>query len=246
MTTTWGPEIRADDFAFVYLDVDNPIIAWLTYRGVLNSPDVATANPGNLSWFLVEVIKRGLTSTIRREGALEGFRIHGFPNSPSRLKSIYAYPDLESAKQGDYGRGTFRVENLVAIAPAVADFKMSTYDSTWITDFDSLPLDTGQKYWRGEKTKTPHLESLLNGRFWILGTTVRQRAYETIKRHWPNALALLELARLAVDFSSDFGSIAPWLKQEDGRIILRHIIRYDEKEGPAILRLAMERVKNDS
>jgi len=245
MTADQGPEIRPDDLAFVYLDVDNPIIAWLTYRGILNSPDIRTANPGNLSWFLVDTLKRGLASTIRREGALEGFRIKLFPNATSRLKCVYAYPTLEAAKEGDYGRGKFRKENLVAIAPANSDYKIGTYDSCWITNFDALPVDTAQKYWRGEKSKEPHFECLLSGRFLIFGTTVRKRAYDTVQRTWPNALAALELARLAVDFDSDFGSISPRLTQEGDRYLIRHVIRFDEKEGPEILKLAMERAKKD-
>jgi len=246
MNTIEGPEIQPDDFAFVYLDVDNPTVAWLAYRGVLNSPDIKTANPGNLSWFLVDVLRRGLASTIRREGLLEGFRDKHFPNAVPRLRCVYAYPTLEAAQKGDYGRGKFRKENLVAIGPGTIDPMIETYDSNWITDFDSLTIDAAKKYWAGEKTKDPHPELLLSGRFWIFGTSVRKRAYETIKAVWPNALALLELSRLAVDFDSDFGTISPWLVQEDRRIVVKHIIRYDEQEGLEILKEAIERSKIDT
>ena len=51
---TGNSEIRDDDFAFVYLDVDHLPVAWLAYRGMINSPDVSSANPGNLSLFLMD------------------------------------------------------------------------------------------------------------------------------------------------------------------------------------------------
>jgi hypothetical protein len=67
------PEVREDDFAFVYLNLDQMPVAWAAYRGILNSPDVQSANPANLSFFLMETVRRGLTSALRREGVLEGY-----------------------------------------------------------------------------------------------------------------------------------------------------------------------------
>lgn len=244
-TPTDEGEIRESDFAFVYLDVDDPHIAWLAYRGLLNSCDITTTNPGSISWFFVDVIKRGLISTLRREGALEGYRLREFPDLPSRLRCVYAYPDLNAATKGNYGRGKFRKENLVAISPAADGFRVSSHDSNWINDFDSLPIETARKYWRGEKTKYPHFECLLNGRFRVLGTTVRKRAYETVKRTWPNALAMLELSRLAVEFGSDLGSTSPWLMREGDEVFVRHIIRYDEQEGLNIFRQTLEKAKRE-
>ncbi len=242
----YSAEIRPDDFAFVYLDVDFPPVAWLVYRGLLISSDCKSANPGNISWFFVDVVRRGLISTIRREGILEGFRLKEFEDRPSRLSCVYAYPTLETATRGDYGRGKFRKENLVAIAPDSTQFKTSAHDSNWITDFDSLPYEVGKKYWTGEQTKEPLLEFLLTGRFWIFGTTVRTRAYETIKQTWPNSLAILELSRLATYFDSDLGAVAPWLKREkDERIVVSQVIKYDDAEGVEILRRAIEQRKRN-
>lgn len=237
-------EIRNDDFAFVYLDIDNPNIAWLAYRGLLNSADIKTANPFEISWFLVDVLRRGLISTLRREGALEGNRIREFPQSTSRLKCVYAYPTIEAAKRSEYGSGKFRKENLVAIAPVHVS-RLGTYDGQWITDFDSLPIETARRYWSREYTKTPHPEFLLSGLFSILGTTVRTRAYQTIKSVWPNALALLELSRLAAEFDSDFGSVSPFFRREGDRVFVRHIIKHDDKEVPEILTRASGRSSAD-
>ncbi len=238
-------ELREDDFAFVYLDVESPPIAWLAYRGIINSCDVKSANPGNLSVFLIDVVQRGLNSTLRREGLLEGFRQTQFSDCISRLKCIYAWPTLQMAKNACYGRGKFQEQNLVAIRPVDEKFKRQEYDSTWITDFDSLPASTATKYWSGEKSKTPQLECLLTGRFSILGTTVRKRAYETIKRTNPNSLAMLELSRLAVDFNSDLGSSSPWIANDGNNVIATYIIKYTEEEGLEIFEKALrEKQKN--
>src|SRR5438876_6243144 len=109
-----NPEIRSDNFAFVYLDVDYPPVAWLTYRGIINSSDIESANPGNLSLFLMDVVQRGMQSTLRREGLIEGFRLRDCPSFISRLKCVYAWPSLEMAARGSYGRGKFQEKNLVA------------------------------------------------------------------------------------------------------------------------------------
>jgi hypothetical protein len=243
-TAEAGAEIRSDDFAFVYLDVDFPPIAWLVYRGVLNSCDIASVNPGNLSWFLMDTIKRGLVSTLRREGILEGIRLKEFCNCLSRLRCVYAYPSLEMAKRGDCGREKFRSENLVTIAPA-GTVKSESHDSNWITDFDSLLPDVAEKYWAGELTQNPLTEYLLSGRLNILGTTVRRRAYQIIKQGYPNSLAMLELSRLAAEFGSDLGSIAPWVKREGDRDIVSHIIHYTEPEGLDVFRQAIEEKKRN-
>ena len=81
-------------------------------------------------------------------------------------------------------------------------YQRQEYDSSWITDFDSLPPNTGRRYWSGEQTSDFHSECLLTGRFSVLGTSVRQRAYEAIKKPNPNSLAMLELSRLAAVFDS--------------------------------------------
>lgn len=238
-------EVRNDDFAFVYLDVDDPVISWLVYRGILVSPDARFANAGNFSWFIVQTLRRGILSTLRREGILEGHRAREFGYATSRLRCIYAYPTKEAAVRGNEGIGKFRPENLVSISPASDSFSQQTYDGQWITDFSSLPTETARRYWSGEQTRTAHLELLLTGRFLILGTTVRKRAYETVKKHWPDSLALLELARLAVEFNSDLGSFFPWVTKYDGKILVEPRFCFDDKEAAEILRLATIRAKSD-
>jgi hypothetical protein len=245
MSSAINSEIQRNDFAFVYLDIDFPPIAWLVYRGIIQSPKEPAARSGELSWFLTNTIRRGLESTLRREGALEGYRVKEFPMHVSRLACVYAYPTVEMAARGESGLDKFRQENLVAIEPSQSDFASEIHDSNWISDFDALPLETAQCYWKGELTKQPLLEYLLKGRFVILGASVRARAYEVIKRRDPNSLAILELARLAAIFDSDLGRCFSWIKREGDRLIVSYSIVYSEQEGLEILDEACKRRDSD-
>jgi hypothetical protein len=236
-------EVDETDFGFIYLDVERAPIAWLVYRGIVNSPDIVSANPGGLSWFLLDTIRRGLTATVRREGLLEGVRLNLFSKNLSRLRAIYAFPTLEAAKRADLRRLS---ENLVGIAPVDLDFRREVYDMRWIDNFDALGADVAARYWTGEAFPTDSLpEVLLSGRFAILGTTVRKRAYDTIKRADPNSLAMLELSRLAAHFGSDLGAISPWLRQDDQGIVIGYIINYREEEGIEVWRRTLETARSD-
>jgi hypothetical protein len=95
-------EICETDFAFVYLDVDDPHVAWLAYRGLLNSCDISSTNPGNISWFLVDVIKGGLVSTLRREGVLEGFLLREFPKTALTAQVRLRVPNTRCCREGQF------------------------------------------------------------------------------------------------------------------------------------------------
>jgi hypothetical protein len=195
----------------------------------------------------MDVVQRGLESTLRREGILEGLRRTDYPSQLSLLKCVYAWPSLEMAARGCYGRGKFQEKNLVAIAPIDKAYNRQEHDSNFITDFDSLPaLATAKRYWSGERTNTPLIECLLTGRFYILGTEVRKRAYDIIKNANPNALAMLELSRLAVEFDLDLGSVSPWIKRDEDNLIATYVLRYTETEGLEVFRRAITKLKSDS
>lgn len=239
-------EVRAQDFGFIYLDVDDPAIAWLAYRGLISSSDFTRANPGNISWFSTKLIKRGLSSTLEREGKLEGVRQKFFSEKLSRLNSLYAFDSVETAREALKHLGKFKSENLVSIEPADQNFRREVYDMQWIGNFDLIGFDAAEGYWSGKKYPNhPLPEALLSGRFWILGTSVRKRAYGTIRRSDPKALAMLELARLAAHFGSNLGAISPWLRKEGETIIVSQIINYDEREGLEVFRSALEEYRKN-
>ena len=226
-------ELQDDDYAFLYLNVDSLPVAWLAYSGVIASVDVIGGNDTPLSWFLLETIQRGLSSTLRREGRLEGARLARYPHCLSRLQSVFAFPSLSAAQAADEGRGQFHRENLVAIAP-IGNVRRETHDMNIATDFDAMGFDAADAYWRGPPNANALPELLLQGRFAILGTALRQRAYEKVKGADPNALCMLELSRLAAEFGSDLGSITPRLRQDEDGITASYAFRFDEAEGMAV------------
>jgi hypothetical protein len=153
---------------------------------------------------------------------------------------------MDAAMKGAEGVGKFRKENLVAIEPRLPNFVREQYDSQWATNFDSMKADdAAMEYWTHGQSKAPVPELLLSGTFSILGTKVRMRAYERIMETDPNSLAMLELARLAVEFESDLGAVTPFVVNENNVPILASIMRYDEREGTQIWERALRLAKED-
>src|SRR5690606_31710732 len=75
-------------------------------------------------------------------------------------------------------------------------------DANWITfayGNDHAPKHWMERYWSGEAfpSEEPIWEMLLGGRALVLNTSLRERAYQVIKRQLPNAVAVLEMGRLA-------------------------------------------------
>ena len=69
----------------------------------------------------------------------------------------------------------------------------------------------------------------------VLGTELRQRAYETIKREFPRRLALLEIARLAAWAESDLGNIRAWLHDEGDNVALHYLMDMRDANDPKFL-----------
>jgi hypothetical protein len=114
----------------------------------------------------------------------------------------------------------------------------------WI-DYPNGVEAVARRYWQREPSDEPVYEQLLTGEFNICGTAVRNRAYEIVRGDFPDSLALLELARLAPLVGSKLGHVAPWAKIEGDELVFTYIIRYDENEGPEVLRRAIERAQQD-
>lgn len=101
---------------------------------------------------------------------------------------------------------------------------MDADDRSWI-----------DKYLSGQPSEQPTWELLVEGRGLILGTEVRQRAYETVRNEWPDSLALLELSRVAVELGSDLGFIAPIVTVADGWAELKMYLDFRDATNPAFL-----------
>ena len=83
--------------------------------------------------------------------------------------------------------------------------------------------------------ESPLWELLVEGRGFVLGTRVRERAYETVKRTWPGSLGLLELSRVAVELDSDLGLISPFLTIDSNKVRLTLQLSFADANDPAFL-----------
>lgn len=226
--------------AFAFLNMDKPWIAWLVYRGEMVSPKASNTQALSAwhAYHLIDAAHSGQrTAYYRREMELERVRRDSFPGKVSRLSGLYFFEDVESAKSaGQRWDGNFREEHLAEIE-IVGEPLVSRYDSEWIThNMGSTDSSWMSSYLSGcQMGENPLWELLIEGRGFILGTRVRERAYDTVKRIWPRSLGLLELSRVAVKLNSDLGLICPFLTLDSDRVRLTLQISFADAQDPGFL-----------
>lgn len=218
--------------AYVFLDVADPLVAWMVYRAELvSAPQV---HEQALSVFTARRLHS--KAAYERECAIDLVRRERFPGAVSRLTGFYAFPDKDSACAAmSWNVPSFRDELLaeVAIDPGSS---VARYDAEWITKhFWSSDPRWIANYFEGEPTGDPIWELLVNGRAIIYGTDIRERAYETVKMTWPASLALLELARVGVELRSDLGLLTAMLVVDDTRLAVRHAMNFADATNTEFL-----------
>lgn len=212
-----GPKI-----VWTYLNIVDPIVAWETYRGVLISPDCYKIedNPA-ISFWQLKFLKNIKATQSINELKLEMIRQQFYPEKISRFRGFYYFENKETAIKAADLWGV-KYMNPFCLAEVGIDDKSlySKMDSNWITYYlskDSANDDWMHKYWQGEVC--PHFdfpiwELLVVARGYILGTELRNRAYENIRNNNPTTiLPMLEQARIAAWLGSDLGHIAPHITQ---------------------------------
>ncbi len=102
---------------------------------------------------------------------------------------------------------------------------MADADQSWIPDYLASRAFGPRPLW----------ELLVEGRGYVLGTRVRERAYETLKRQWPKTLGLLELSRVAVELGSDLGLSVPILSRDGNIARLRVYLNFEDAKNPEFL-----------
>ena len=151
--------------AYAYLDVDDPICAWATYRGVLVSvaPNMSEDDLiGGISVMSASMLRSDSRARLNNELAIESIRRLRHPGRVSRLRGMYCFLDRESAERaaalwGSY-RNHFRPEFLAELH-LVAKSRIDHLDSNWITyakrDENGFLLasELGQfdQYWGGAR-----------------------------------------------------------------------------------------------
>lgn len=224
---------------FAFLDIRDPLVAWLVYRGEMVSASAADANALSF-WtasYLADLTDERRAKRFEKELALDRLRQHQYPQAVSRLAGFYVFPDIDAATNAarQWG-GSFR-EELLAEVGLRHDARFSCHDAEWIShELDSQSHEWMPRYLAGEPYgDSPIWELVVDGRALVFGTTLRMAAYETVKATWPRSLALLELARQAVELDSDLGLTVGALFDIGGQRTLRYIMHFADAKNPAFL-----------
>lgn len=219
--------------AFVFLDIADPLVAWLVYRGEVVS--ASQMHDSALSFWTTQYLARlneveARVYHYRAELELDAVRRRHYPTAVSRLAGFYVFPDKETALRASQAwGGGFRPKHLaeVALPPGA---RTSRYDSEWITQrLAQEDLSWAEDYFAGNALgSAPIWEILVDGRAFVLGTDLRKAAYDTVKETWPQSLALLELARVGVELDSDLGLIGPLLVQDGDRLKVNYAMNFED------------------
>ncbi len=225
---------------FAFLNVDDPWVAWLVYRGEVVSSEAAGEQVLSL-WHAKYLFDaqgpKERAEYYKAELSIEQERASSYPDRVSRLSGLYFFKDAESARRaGRRWDGNFRDEHLAEIE-LVGHPRVSKHDSEWITHFMSSPDQSWiPNYLAGHAFgPRPLWELLVQGRGFVLGTRVRERAYESVKRAWPRSLGLLKLSRVAVELGSDLGFIAPLLTVDGNLARLKVCLNFEDARNPEFL-----------
>lgn len=208
---------------FAYLDIDQPFVAWASYRGVLVSAHAKYQPPQcPISMMFAGMIAAQNNVRFRNEMLIETWRQQHFPTCNSRLTGMYFFEDMASAQRLKNWGYHFTPEYLAELALHPSS-SITKVDSNWIT---YAPLDKNgyitdpswiPRYWSGEAhpDHEPLWELIAQGRAIVCGSDLRIRAYDNVYKAFPTALCLLETGRIAAHVGSDLGSIFPWLIKND-------------------------------
>ena len=194
-----------DTDAFVYLNVENPFVAWATYRGILVTPP--KEHQGVVSVWYADLLQQAGSGHWITEIDLEELRGDKFPDRNSRLTGFFCFPDINSAKAAPLlwnsgAKDYYKLDNLAEINLSQASGHYFL-DSNWITYSRGADLDPNEwmeSYWLGlpYPGEKPVWETIVEGRAIVLGTELRNKAYEVVGACWPDSLAILELSRLVL------------------------------------------------
>jgi hypothetical protein len=239
--------------AYAFLNIRDPVCAWATYRSVLVC---AQPRPGFLSVWSAGILRMDDAARINRELVLESVRASQFPERISRLRGMFCFLDVTSAEKAcSWSTGPnshFRPEFLAELSLSEAGERRDRLDSNWIsfaprTDQGYLTtIDWVPHCWAGTPYPghTPVWETLIDGRLIVLGTTLKERAYQIIKTNFPASLAFLEIGRQAAWVGSDLGNVFAYLREDGDDLVLEYALDMRDAEDPAFLE-KLQQLKQD-
>lgn len=205
---------------FVYMNVDEPMVAWNIIRGTYYTHSCLPLSERNgaLSFRMANLLRHGNAEAAKAEFKLEQFRQLHFPSLPSRLEAIFVFDAVESVAElwdGEGWGGHFVSENLTDVG--ISADNSIRLDANWITlmrDANHVLVEGWEtlawKYWSGERTPSePIWERLVNGHVTVWGTDLKLRAYYELQLEWAASMRLLEHAANFSRIGSLDGMILP-------------------------------------
>jgi len=246
------PPLEECTEVYAYLNIEDPLIAWLVYRGEIVS--ASQLHSGAVSVWASGYLRTGAfggpTARYEAELVLERLRSAEYPTAVSRLQGFFVFPDRQSATQAE-GRwdSSFHPEFFAELGIRPGS-RTSTHDANWITH--CLGTDDSTEWMRAYLSGQPYgseptWETLVDGRAWIYGTELREAAYEIVKAEWPNSLALLELSRVAAWVDSNLGVHTAFALREGDEIAIKYIMNFEDIDNPDfVARVASPHVEKNS
>lgn len=237
--------------AWCFLKINDPLVAWETYRGEIISSDYYHDGYPIISPRSASVLRMlGSKIVATNELLLESVRQKYFPNKVSRLTGAFLFENKADADRaiamwGDEV-GHFNPFALTEVNPSL-DTYCSKHDSNWITFYlgkESLDLSWMHHYWNGDicpEYNVPLWELIACTRCYICNNELRQQAYNNIRERFNTifsrkTLSLLEQARLAAYLGSDLGHSTPYLMQTSpDTLTVRYIISMVDAKNPEYL-----------
>lgn len=223
--------------AWAYLNIRDPLVAWLVYRGEMASP--RELHQSAMSVFHTRRLcgSASRSDLYATELAIETARARRFSDKASRLRGFYVFPDRVTAERGAGWGASFNPAFLTEVAVTEGSL-ISTYDANWIThELPNGPGDWIDRYLAGDpRDDEPLWEQVVDGRALVLGTDVRNWAHAVAEQEWPQSMGVLELGRLAVELDSRLGAITAFAMQTPGGIRVRYILNFADADEPDFLR----------
>jgi hypothetical protein len=101
-------------------------------------------------------------------------------------------------------------------------------DANWIThgNFRDSLNRASFGYWSGQQfpDREPVWEVLVEGRAYVLGTELRERAYALVEKHMPDSTPLLELGRVSAWIGSNLASVYAFLHGTGDYVELNYVM----------------------
>jgi hypothetical protein len=227
--------------AIACLNIDDPLVAWLVYRGeMVSAPGIEQQA---MSFWTAGYFKALRSDSPEKqyaaEVALDELRRENFPNVVSRLHGFYLFADYDSAKMASEFWPAGFPEARMAEVGLAPNARWSLHDAHWITQHlggSGRDLSWMDAYLGGHPSgPRPMWELVVDGRAFVFGTELREQAYEVVKATWPRSLGALELARLGVELGSDLALITALAVGDAKSVRVDYYMNFVDAEDPDFL-----------